>query len=144
MLTRMHDCKLLSIFRRLRPPPALTRIKTLAKLPAMKGSVFAVCMLVVGTCQASQIISRPPPSRSGVSGFTNYNPSSFAKLPEARAQIDPQHINQDLLDAAVFHETNRRRQERGLPALAFHEKARTMAQIQARAMARGQFVEHTN
>jgi uncharacterized protein YkwD len=142
MLTRLHDCKLLSIFRRLRPPPALTRIKTLATLLTMKGSVFAVCMLVVGTCQASQIINRPPPSRSGVS--SNYNSASFAKLPEAGAQIDPQHINQDLLDAAVFHETNRRRQERGLTALAFHEKARTMAQIQARAMARGQFVEHTN
>src|SRR4029079_11727567 len=100
MLTRMHDCKLLSIFRRLRPPPALTSIKTLANLPAMKGSVFVVCMLVVGACQASQIISRPPPSRSGISLFTNYNSTSFAKLPEAGAQIDPQRIIQDLLDAA--------------------------------------------
>ncbi|HMJ65729.1 MAG TPA: CAP domain-containing protein [Candidatus Binatia bacterium] len=125
----------------------MTGIETIATFLAMKWSVFVVCMSVVAGLPASQIISRPASSikkRDAIDLFTNYNSSSFAKLPEARTQIDLEHINQDLLDAAVFHETNRRRQERGLPALAYHDKARTMAQIQARAMAKGRFVEHTN
>ena len=55
-----------------------------------------------------------------------------------------ERFNRELLDAAVFHETNRRRQQSGLPPLAYNAKAREMARIQSRAMAKGRFVEHTN
>ena len=41
--------------------------------------------------------------------FSNYDAESFQKLEEAQQKIDLDHVNQDLLSAAVFHETNQRR-----------------------------------
>src|SRR5213593_4793549 len=104
----------------------------------MKLIIVIASMLAVATAFGSEIIGRPPPARErpGDDFFTKYDSTSFGKLPEARRQIDPQHIDQELLDAAVFHETNRRRQQHGLPALAYDARARAMAQIQARAMAK--------
>jgi len=98
-------------------------------------------MGLAGASWGSQIISRPPTSAAL---FTNYNAESFRKLAEVRRAIDPDNINQRLLDAAVFHETNRRRAEHRLPALGYHLKAEEMARMQARAMAKGEFVEHDN
>jgi len=92
---------------------------------------------------ASQIISRPPGSGSAAL-FTNYTAATFRKHTEAGRAIDPANINQKLLDAAVFHETNRRRAEQGLPALRYDARAHEMARLQARAMAKDQFVEHEN
>ena len=104
--------------------------------------VLLLWMGLVGASWGSQIISRPLPISAAL--FTNYNAESFRKLPEARRAIDPESINQRLLDAAVFHETNRRRAEHRLPALVYHPKAEEMARIQALAMAKGKFVDHNN
>jgi uncharacterized protein YkwD len=95
---------------------------------------------------ADQIISKPRPTatRNAADLFTGYDAASFAKLPQARQLIDPDAVNLDLLDAAVFHETNRRRRQQGLPALKYDEKARAAAQIQSRDMAKGGFVDHEN
>src|SRR5678816_2264120 len=78
---------------------------------------------------ADQIISRPRPgaTRNAADLFTQYDSASFAKLPQARQVIDSDAVNDDLLDAAVFHETNRRRRQQGLPALKYDEKARAAA-----------------
>jgi len=95
---------------------------------------------------ADQIISKPRPAatRNAADLFAQYDPASFAKLPQARQVIDPDAVNDDLLDAAVFHETNRRRQQQRLPALKYDERARAAAQMQSRDMAKGGFVEHEN
>jgi uncharacterized protein YkwD len=93
-----------------------------------------------------QIISRPPGSeaRSKTDLFTRYDAKSFAKLRQAQQIIDPDAVNYDLVDAAVFHETNRRRQQQRLPLLKHDENARAAARMQSRAMAKGAFVDHEN
>lgn len=95
-----------------------------------------------GTALGSQIISRPAPSSAAL--FTNYTGTSFQRLTQAQRAIDPDRFDQRLLDAAVFHETNRRRAEHKLPALEYHSKAEAMARMQAVAMAKGEFVDHEN
>lgn len=76
--------------------------------------------------------------------FTGYSAESFRKVPAAMAALDPAAIDRDLLDAAVFHETNRRRQQHGLPALRFDAKAREAARMHSDAMAKHGFVGHEN
>ena len=76
--------------------------------------------------------------------FTNYTAESFRKLKAAQEEISPDRINRSLLDAAVFHETNRRRERRGVPALVFDAGAREAALLQSRAMAKHGFVGHGN
>jgi len=95
---------------------------------------------------ADQIISKPRPggTRNATDLFTQHDPVSFSKLPQARQVIDPDAVNFDLLDAAVFHETNRRRQQQRLSALKYDERARAAAQMQSRDMAKGGFVDHEN
>jgi len=110
---------------------------------------FALCFTLLAALQAlaaEQIISKPRPGGTGNAAdlFTQYDAASFAKLPQARQVIDADAINPDLLDAAVFHETNRRRQQQRLPALKYDEKARAAARTQSRDMAKGAFVDHEN
>jgi uncharacterized protein YkwD len=111
----------------------------------MKRMGLFLCLGLLATANASQIISRPPPARGGSTAlFTNYTATSFRKYAEAGRPIDAANINQKLMEAAVFHETNRRRAEHRLPALRYDAKAHDMAGLQARAMAKDQFVEHEN
>lgn len=81
---------------------------------------------------------------NGIAWFTNYTADAFRELKAAREEIQPEQINHDLIDAAVFHETNRRRKEHAFPALAYDTKAREAAAIQSRAMAKHGFVGHGN
>jgi uncharacterized protein YkwD len=106
---------------------------------------IAVVICCIVAAPASNIApSAPPLIANGSALFTNYTAASFRLLPAANQTIFIRDLDFDLLDAAVFHETNYRRQQAGLRALAYSEKAREAARIQARAMSRGQFVEHTN
>ena len=114
--------------------------------PLKRVALWLTLLAVSQAFAADQIISRPRPggTRDAADLFTQYDPASFAKLPQARKVIDPDAVNSPLLDAAVFHETNRRRRQQGLPALKDDEKARAAAQIQSRDMAKGGFVDHAN
>jgi uncharacterized protein YkwD len=85
-----------------------------------------------------------PKRQPEIAWFNDYDATSFRKLEAASQRIDPQRVDLNLLDAAVFHETNRRRQRDGLRPLACHAKAREMARMQSRAMAQQRFVGHTN
>ena len=76
--------------------------------------------------------------------FTQYTTASFRKLPAANQVIDPEKVNKALLDAAVFHETNRRRAMEKLKPLRHHAKAREAAAIQSRSMAETGVVRHEN
>jgi uncharacterized protein YkwD len=110
---------------------------------------IALCLTLLAASHsfpADQIISKPRPSqtRNATDLFTQYDAASFAKLPQARQLIDPDAVNSDLLDAAVFHETNRRRQQQRLPPLKYDQSARAAAQMQSRDMAKGGFVDHEN
>lgn len=94
-------------------------------------------------CAAHSWAGEPTASRRSRS-LTDQDNASFRKLTEAQKRIDPNDINSELLDAAVFHETNRRRQEQGLPALSYNRKAYEMARMQSQAMAEQDIVSHTN
>ncbi len=70
------------------------------------------------------------------------DPEKFRNLPEAAEAIDFEHIDHDLLAAAVFHETNRRRATNKVEPLAFKEGLREAARIQARGMRKEEVVSH--
>ncbi len=69
-------------------------------------------------------------------------PEEFAKVEKLRTPIDFENIDLALLDAAVFHETNRRRVENDLPALDFEPVLREAAAVQVRGMIRMQTISH--
>ena len=76
--------------------------------------------------------------------FTDYTAEAFFELKATGEKIDPIQVDRALLDAAVFHETNRRRLRHGLPALAFDGRAREAARMQSAAMAKHGFIGHQN
>jgi len=114
--------------------------------PLKRVALWLSLLAALQAFAADQIISKPRKggTRNAADLFTQYDSASFAKLPQARQVIDPDAVNDDLLDAAVFHETNRRRQQQRLPALKYDERARAAAQMQSRDMAKGGFVDHEN
>lgn len=71
-------------------------------------------------------------------------PEAFAATPEARSVINFQAFRHDVLSAALFHETNRKRQGEGLPPLKHDERARRAAALQAKAMAEHGILSHEN
>jgi uncharacterized protein YkwD len=58
-------------------------------------------------------------------------PEEFARRPEAQARIDPAHFNEELMTAAIFHETNRTRRRLGLPVFTHVAKLDTAADLKA-------------
>lgn len=100
-------------------------------------------ILLVSVCILACAVARAADAPAAA-WFTNYTAESFRKSPSARQQIQPDKLHRDLLDAAVFHETNRRRSQHGLPPLKFDLRAREAARMQAQAMARHGFVGHEN
>jgi uncharacterized protein YkwD len=74
--------------------------------------------------------------------YADYNSKTFAKLPAARAPIDFEHVDVNLLSAAIFHETNRRRANDNLPVLKFDPATRRAANLQAQIMAKTGDVSH--
>lgn len=67
---------------------------------------------------------------------------SFLRLPEAEGEIDFGNVDLDLLDAAVFHETNRRRMEYQLKPLQYLPRLRIAARTQAEHMKQEGRVSH--
>lgn len=99
--------------------------------------------LLLGVCFLAAS-ARGTAESGGAAWFTHYTADAFRELEKAQEKIQPEEIDRDLIDAAVFHETNRRRQVQGLPVLAFNAKAREAAEIQSGAMSRHGFVGHGN
>ena len=58
------------------------------------------------------------------------DPEAFRERVEVRKAINFAHIDSELLDAAVFHETNRRRVAHKLAPLGFLPQLREAARIQ--------------
>ena len=81
---------------------------------------------------------------SDAAHFTEFTVEAFFKQKVVREKIDLTRVDRALLDAAVFHETNRRRRQHGLPTLVFDHRAREAARMQVRAMAEHDFIGHEN
>lgn len=69
---------------------------------------------------------------------------SFRALPLARKILDPANLDHELLSAAIFHETNRRRLEHNLPLFQHHPAVVQAASMQAGEMAGKGYVDHVN
>jgi uncharacterized protein YkwD len=82
------------------------------------------------------------PASEETARLAELSAQKFRQLKEVSEPIDTGRLNRPLLDAAVFHETNRRREKQGLPSLAFDPRVWQMARIQSQAMARHDFVSH--
>lgn len=72
----------------------------------------------------------------------DYTFESFADHPDASAPISFEEIDYELLAAAVFHETNRRRAAHDLPILSYRRELVEAAAIQAQGMKRTGTVSH--
>src|SRR5258706_88706 len=94
-------------------------------------SLVGGCFLCVVSAPTSNVAPAPPPNRPWPALFTNYTAASFRVFPVANATMPVRDVNLELLDAAVFHETNYRREQAGLRPLAYSEKAREAARMQA-------------
>lgn len=70
--------------------------------------------------------------------------SAFQSYGPAQKVVPVGEFDTNLLAAAVFHETNRRRELQGLPALSFNPGAQEAAAMQARIMAKKGKISHDN
>lgn len=70
------------------------------------------------------------------------DPAEFRERDDATQPINFENIDYDLLAAAVFHETNRRRAEHDLPALRYKQELRDAARIQSLGMRSEQAISH--
>lgn len=86
----------------------------------------------------------PEPEAGDAKFFTDFTWQTFRDHPPAQARIDMEKIDHDLLSAAVFHETNRRRENEGLPTLLHHPGVRGVALMQAKIMAERGSISHVN
>lgn len=76
--------------------------------------------------------------------YSGHNWKTFAKLSQAQAPIVFERVDLNLLSAAIFHETNRRRANNKLPALGFDTAAGRAADLQAQIMAKTGEISHEN
>ena len=80
-------------------------------------------------------------------GETNYfqmGARQFGVLAQAKEEIQFEAVNTNLISAAILHETNRRRAEKGLRPLKHHLKALQAAAIQSRIMKERGSISHEN
>ncbi|MEM7655163.1 MAG: CAP domain-containing protein [Bacteroidota bacterium] len=83
-------------------------------------------------------------AQSGHAEWFDQSWKEFLAYPRLQDSIDLAHLNLDLLDAAVFHMSNRVRQENKRTVLRFDPSLRGVADFHARAMAKHDFVSHFN
>ena len=90
------------------------------------------------------VAAEPADDRDRAAELHREDSSEFRDRPELGKPIDFENIDNALLDAAVFHETNLRRDGHELPPLGFKPELREAARIQSAAMMRGRMISHRN
>jgi hypothetical protein len=84
---------------------------------------------------------------TGVAGgaaprFAEMAPADFWRLPQLQETVDVAGLDRALLAAAIFHETNRRRESAGLPWLLHRRQLEEAADLQAAILALGMQLTH--
>ena len=74
--------------------------------------------------------------------FRDDTPAQFRRLDAAKQPIDPDHLDEPLLAAAIFQETNQQRADLQLPAFLPDEKASAAARLHSEWMARHHALFH--
>ncbi len=92
------------------------------------------------SCTLIALAAEPPPPSPDL--FRGYTPAEFRQLSAAQQEIDPASLREELLSAAIFHETNKRRADEKLPVLAVDEKVRAASVQHAQAMAKHSTLSH--
>lgn len=107
-------------------------------------SLKKIQTIVLLLCSALSAAGAEPRNSSAEDLFTEYDWQEFRKLQQAQAELDFEQIDTNLLAAAVFHETNRRRQQHELATLQHHAGARSAAAIQTGIMLQRGSISHQN
>ena len=76
--------------------------------------------------------------------YDKYTVATFQKFEPASKPIDFKNIDIPLLNAAIFYETNRQRQVKGLKLLKHADKLEMAAQIHSQDMVKRNFFSHTS
>jgi uncharacterized protein YkwD len=105
----------------------------------------AVCLLLglMTACAPKPASQAPAPSAPSSAPFDKPAAAFFAQESTGRP-IDPQKVDQALLAAALFHETNRLRQKNGRPPLSHDARLDAAARMQATSMAQKNYLDHIN
>jgi uncharacterized protein YkwD len=120
----------------------MRRIESIAFTPTddPNSAFMKACFLLLPLLIASFIASAVEPAKL----FTEYTPETFREMDRAKEDIDFTKIDDDLLSAAVFHETNRRRSQEKLSPLQYHVALRDAARMQSEIMAKRGSISHIN
>lgn len=109
----------------------------------MKPDFLGIAVLFLLSVTASEAGPGAPFDRERASALhQDFTFETFADLPEASEQIAFSGVDYELLAAAVFHETNRRRAAHNLSILGYREELMEAAAIQATGMRRSERVSH--
>ncbi len=103
-------------------------------------SFFTAAAISLPMCLAAEDDATASSGR--VMELHGVSPGDFAKIEKVQTAIDFENIDLALLDAAVFHETNRQRVKNDLPPLGFKPVLREAASIQVRGMIRMKAISH--
>jgi uncharacterized protein YkwD len=89
-------------------------------------------------------VSAGPLSLFSDSQYSQFTYDTFSKLPAANQEIDPDKIDYDLLNAAIFYATNKQRKAFNKPAFQFYPFLRDAAVLQSTQMVKHDFFDHVN
>ena len=104
--------------------------------------LFLSLTISLGLLQSVSADNPQEVSAARVVKLHQMSPGDFAKLAAVNAPLDFENLDLGLLDAAVFHETNRHRREKGLMSLSYEPVLREAAAVQVRGMIRVQEISH--
>lgn len=76
--------------------------------------------------------------------YENHSVESFYYLPEVKRSIDLDHLDQDLLNAAIFYATNAQREKHKLTPFKFSTSLRNAAMLHSSLMVEKKFFDHKN
>ena len=103
---------------------------------------LAIALAALATLSAVAEQGPAIPAASDNELFRPRSAEEFRKLEAPQQGIDVENFREELLAAAIFHETNGRRLKQQLPALALQAEVRAASLKHAQLMAEGRFLSH--
>jgi uncharacterized protein YkwD len=108
---------------------------------AFRAAAVCVLLATLAACVPKTVIQ---PSAASSAAPSDRPAEAFFALESTGRTIDPQKVDQALLAAALFHETNRLRQKHGRPPLRQDARLDAAARMHAGDMARKNYLDHIN
>lgn len=106
--------------------------------------VLVACLSLTLVSRAAEPGGNRPAATEAASTLRDMPAGKFFTLEKIERPIDPTALDHTLLAAAIFHETNRRRQQSDRQSLDYHAKLDKAARMHAVSMAQGDYFSHTN